>query len=236
MESKGFSVGNALKVGWWEMKKHWLFFISFEIVMGFFAVLAAFSMIHYPIFSAHPALTWLVLLILFVIESILVLGLFKSTLHAIRGETLDFRALYSQTKNVVSYIISHILFNIIVALPFIILLFIPTGLFVMMHVSPTFVGVWSTVAMVVASVISAILAIKYAFYAYVIVDKSVGPIQALKESGEVTHGSKWDVLFLYIGVSIVIYLGIFAMGVGILFAIPLALLAMAEVYNRLMVH
>ena len=68
------------------------------------------------------------------------------------------------------------------------------------------------------------LALKYMFYGYLIVDKGLGPIDALKESGRMTEGAKKDLLvfWLTLGCSIIvimIFLGLFiAIPVGVITA------------------
>jgi len=76
--------------------------------------------------------------------------------------------------------------------------------------------------------------IKYMFYAYLIVDEDLGPIEAIKKSGEITQGSKGTLFWLAIVCYLVLLLGLICCGVGLFLAIPTVLLAIAFAYRRLM--
>lgn len=75
--------------------------------------------------------------------------------------------------------------------------------------------------------------LKYSQYAYLIVDKNMGFIEALKESGRITAGSKGKILLLGLSSIGVVLLGALALVVGLLWAIPTAMIAWAYVYRKL---
>jgi len=77
-------------------------------------------------------------------------------------------------------------------------------------------------------------AIKYSFYKYMLIDKNLGPIEALKESGKITHGAKWNLLLFFIVIMILNIIGILAMGVGLLISMPVTLMATVYVYRKLL--
>lgn len=75
--------------------------------------------------------------------------------------------------------------------------------------------------------------IKFQFFSYFIVDKRLGPIEALKRSSAITKGAKWDLflfdlllLFINLAGVIFLYIGSFA-------TIPTTMVAMAFVYRKL---
>lgn len=78
-----------------------------------------------------------------------------------------------------------------------------------------------------------IFGLKLQFYTYLIVEKCLGPIEALKQSWGLTKGQTWN-LFLFvlllIGINI---LGALVLFVGLLFSIPTTMLAAAFVYRKL---
>jgi uncharacterized membrane protein len=78
-----------------------------------------------------------------------------------------------------------------------------------------------------------IWAIKYQFYGYLIVDKKMGAMEALKKSGEITKGVRLDLFLLGLVLLGVIILGALVLGVGLLAAVPTVWLAMAYVYRKL---
>jgi uncharacterized membrane protein len=78
-----------------------------------------------------------------------------------------------------------------------------------------------------------IWALKYSQYAYLIVDKGMGPVEALKESGNITSGLKGRVLLMWLSIVGIIILGALALVVGLLWAIPTGMIAWAYVYRKL---
>lgn len=79
-----------------------------------------------------------------------------------------------------------------------------------------------------------IWAIKFCFFGYFIIDKELGPIEALKRSSIITKGAKWD-LFLFglltIGINI---LGVLALLIGLFATLPTTMVAYAFVYRKLL--
>ncbi|MFH1825118.1 MAG: DUF975 family protein [Candidatus Firestonebacteria bacterium] len=79
-----------------------------------------------------------------------------------------------------------------------------------------------------------IFMIKYQFFTYLIVDKEMGPVEAIKKSGKITQGSKWN-LFLFglvlVGVNL---LGALCLLVGLIVTIPVTCLAYTFVYRKLL--
>lgn len=76
--------------------------------------------------------------------------------------------------------------------------------------------------------------LRFAFFPYFIVDKNMGPIDALKESYEVTKHHMWDIFAFWVAVKILISLG-FVSWMGILITWPLSTLAYACFYRKLVV-
>jgi uncharacterized membrane protein len=82
-----------------------------------------------------------------------------------------------------------------------------------------------------------VFAIKYGFYGYQIVEKNVGPIAALKESGILTMGAKKDIFFLWVILGIINMIGFSTLwGVGLIISIPMTFLSHACVYRNLALH
>jgi len=75
--------------------------------------------------------------------------------------------------------------------------------------------------------------IKYGFFQYLIVDKGMNPMDAIKESGRITYGYKWKIFMVKILTVILFLVGVLFFGVGILVAYPVSLLAMVYAYRKL---
>jgi len=125
------------------------------------------------------------------------------------GNKLDwkkasFEDLYSHYNLVLNYAVASILYGLIVLAGYI-LLIVP-GI------------VWT---------------IKYQFYSYFVVDKGMGPLEAIKASGRATQGHKMHLFgFSWVALGVMI-LGLIAVFVGLLVAVPVVMLATAYIYRRL---
>lgn len=122
------------------------------------------------------------------------------------GRTVSIKHFYSKYHTILEYLVATILYCLMVIGGFI-LLIIP--------------GIY--------------FAIKYQFYKFLVIDKEMKPIEALKESAKMTEGHMWQLFGLFwiiIGINI---LGLLALGVGLFLTVPTTLLAYTFVYKRLSV-
>jgi uncharacterized membrane protein len=78
-----------------------------------------------------------------------------------------------------------------------------------------------------------ILGIRLQMYTWAIVDKQVGPIEALQQSWEMTRGSAWNLFLLGLLLGLVNILGMLALGVGMLVTGPLSMVAIGHAYREL---
>jgi len=78
-----------------------------------------------------------------------------------------------------------------------------------------------------------IVAIRFSLYGYFIVDKEMGPIQALEESWNTVRGVGWKMLGFWLASILVNLAGLLCLGVGLLFSIPATWIAAALLYRTL---
>ena len=78
-----------------------------------------------------------------------------------------------------------------------------------------------------------IFALKYQFATYLIIDKKMRPIDAIKESGRITKGHLGSLFCLWLMSILIVIAGFIAVGVGLLLAFPVILLAQTYVYKKL---
>ncbi|MEK7084587.1 MAG: hypothetical protein AAB932_05115 [Patescibacteria group bacterium] len=78
-----------------------------------------------------------------------------------------------------------------------------------------------------------IWAIKYSQMFYIIVDKQIGPLEALKQSGQMTAGVKGSLFLFWIVAGLVNLLGFLLFLVGSFVTVPITYVAMAHVYRKL---
>ena len=78
-----------------------------------------------------------------------------------------------------------------------------------------------------------ILSMGLAFVPYLVVDRGLGPIEAIKESWRITKGHKWQLLLLFLALLGINLLGILALIIGIFVTVPVTMLAFAHAYRTL---
>lgn len=77
-------------------------------------------------------------------------------------------------------------------------------------------------------------ALKYQFYKFIILEREINPLEALRESSRITHGLLWQLFgffWILIGINV---LGMLALGVGLFLSIPTTLFAIVFVYRKLL--
>ncbi len=79
-----------------------------------------------------------------------------------------------------------------------------------------------------------IWSIQFAFYGYLIIDKDLGPVAALKRSSLLTKGVKWNLIIFGIVFVAINILGALVLLVGLFISIPVTMLAAGYVYRKLL--
>lgn len=85
-----------------------------------------------------------------------------------------------------------------------------------------------TVLLIIPGIIAAL---GLMFTKYLVVDRHMGPVDALKESWRITKGSKLSLLGFMCVLILLNIAGAIALGVGLLITIPVSMLAVAHVYR-----
>ncbi len=75
--------------------------------------------------------------------------------------------------------------------------------------------------------------LKYYFVPFLIIDKKMGPKEALAASAKMTDGVKWELVGLFGATIALAYLGLFGLIVGVFVTAPVAGLSYVMFYNRL---
>ncbi|MFA5039461.1 MAG: hypothetical protein WC732_07250 [Candidatus Omnitrophota bacterium] len=146
----------------------------------------------------------LITMIFWVLDVIVQIGFLKVLLNLHDGKGFKFSDLFSQWRLFFKYIFGAIVYGLIV-LAGLILLIVP-GI------------MW---------------AVRFQLYTYFIVDKKAGPIEALKLSAQATKGSRTELFWFDLACFGAAILGLLALFVGLLAAIPTILMAMVFVYRKL---
>jgi len=73
----------------------------------------------------------------------------------------------------------------------------------------------------------------FMFSTFLVIDRGLGPIDALKESMELTKGNRWPLFGFILLCMLIILVGVLALGVGLLVAVPIVGLAFVFAYRLL---
>jgi uncharacterized membrane protein len=151
-----------------------------------------------------PLLTFLIGIVEFIIASVMTMGLIKITLKFCDNQKGQFSDLFSCFPLFFKYLGASILYGLIV-LGGLILLIVP-GI------------IWG---------------IKFQFFGYFIVDKGLGPTEALKASSAITKGVKWDLFLFELLLGLINLLGFICLFIGLFATAPTTNVALAFVYRKL---
>jgi hypothetical protein len=204
----------------------------------------------------------LIILILQALISIIIyltvdLGLLRIALKFRDNATVEFMDLFREHKLLLKYLVSSIIFYMMIVLPF----FIISAASALPDRGTTEKIVF-VIAFLISLAAAAYLFLKYQFYGYFIVDRGSGSLEALRLSGRITKGVLRNlfIFWLEIGLCISFALGMVSIFVGILIsaimeyalegfvpgagdivssainlfiAVPIIKLATADIYRRL---
>ena len=198
-----FVPGEAIKLGWEKMKKHFWFFVELLVVTCLIQIVPSGIA---NIFKEKVFLLYiLIILAAWVLQIIVKMGMIKITLDVADKDEANLNTLFSCTQLLGKFIIGSIVYGLIVMAGFI--LFIIPGI------------IW---------------AIKYQFFAYLIIDKNMDPMEAIKKSGEMTAGNKGKLFWLGILFFLINLVGALCLLLGLFATIPTTMVAMAYVYRKLL--
>jgi uncharacterized membrane protein len=138
------------------------------------------------------------------LQIIVGMGLIRISLQFASGEKGEFADLFACVPLFFKYLLGSILYGLIV-MGGMILLIVP-GI------------IWS---------------IKYMFFSYFIVERGLGPVEALKQSGALTQGAKWNLFLFGLLLCGVNLLGALVLLIGLFATIPTTMVATAYAYRRL---
>ncbi|MEA2081140.1 MAG: hypothetical protein U9O97_00135 [Elusimicrobiota bacterium] len=78
-----------------------------------------------------------------------------------------------------------------------------------------------------------ILAIKFIYFSYFIVDKNAGIMESFKMSSALTDGSKTNIFLLTLLLWLINAAGALCLGIGLIITLPLSMITVAYVYRKL---
>lgn len=200
---QSFKIGEVILQAWEYTKQHLGFFIGYLIIMLVVSLL--FSGIAQAL--AQQGRTFLAFLMHtagWILGLFIQMGLINSALLITTGIKPEFNQLYSNDRYFGSYLVSTILFNLMVMVGFI-LLIIP--------------GVY--------------LAVRYILFSYFVLDKEMRPIESLEAAAKATQGKRGFLFLLLLVLLLLNAAGALLFGIGLFVTIPISVLSLAIVYRKL---
>lgn len=95
------------------------------------------------------------------------------------------------------------------------------------------VGIAMILGLILLIVPGIIFALMFMFTTFIVIDRELGPIEAMKESMRITRGHKWPLLGFVLVLGLLNVAGAVALGVGLLVSIPVSFLAFVHAYRTL---
>jgi uncharacterized membrane protein len=224
-----FSPIEALRFGWYTLKKNIIFFLVLMVIV---AVLYAFpfmiGMIFPPLYDnlsqAPISGPTIILIIVVTIAAVAInitveMGLLKIALSFRDNIMPEVKDLFRSYPLILNYLAASIIYALMVL-----------GGFALLAAGNFFLGSGGGVGQIILSLglllLAIYLALKYQFYGYLIVDKEMGPIEALLQSDRLTACALKPLLIFWLllyGLMIIIYIVL-----NVLFALPIGILAFSE--------
>jgi len=148
--------------------------------------------------------SWVVMVVAWVFDAVVWMGLIRMTLRFVDGDKGELADLFSTFPLILKFLVASVAVGVVVMVGFC-LLVIP-GIY------------WS---------------IRLYMFPWVLVDKDVGPFEAMRQSWEMTRGSCWNFFLLALLLGAVNILGTIALLIGLLITVPLSIVAIGYAYRRL---
>lgn len=204
---KDFSISEALSFGWSQTKINLTFFI--KILLVYLLVFGLPQLITMQFSESSEVIAVVIVIIISIATTIFRIifdiGLINIALKINDKQKVEVEDLYSKYNLILKYLIASILYGLMVGLG-LILLIIP--------------GIY--------------LALRFQFFSYLIIDKNLGPIEALKQSSKMTRGVKLQLLLFGIVSGLINMVGVLALIVGLILTLPTTAIAQAHVYRKLL--
>lgn len=95
------------------------------------------------------------------------------------------------------------------------------------------VGAITLVGFILLVIPGIIAIVALLFATYLVVDRKMGPVEAVKESAKITKGHRWKLLGLVIVLGLLNFLGAIALMIGLLVTVPVSMIAIVHAYRTL---
>lgn len=230
MGRKSFSFSEVLGFGWHVMKDNFWFFVGVAIVLFLISLpgqILNAVVENYPE-KIPPFLVFALIPLTLIIEIIVGIGFIKITLAFCDGQRPKFGTLFDALDCFWRYIGTGLLYCLIIMGTFIGGVLLPKLLSV-----TTYIPYSGLLVFLVVFIVAVILSIKFSLWFYFVIDKNLGPINALRASSQTTTGVKWSLFVFGILCGLINFLGALCFVIGLFATFPTVMVAMALVYRQL---
>jgi uncharacterized membrane protein len=200
MTAKHFSMSEAINFGWEVTKSNFLFLLGVLLIAGLVGALPQAGGNR----NEASALSCVLGLVSFVLNTIISMGLTKITLEFVDRQSPSFGDLFA-----------------------------PAPLFLNFFVAELICGFLVAVGLVFFIIPGIIVAIVFGFYSFLIVDHGLGPIEALSRSAEITKGARMSLFLFGLLILGINFLGLLALVIGLFVTVPISMIAWAYVFRQL---
>lgn len=208
MTDKQFNYGDVLGFGWRVMKAYFGFFLGVGLLYGVISYAPAIVIMALKYSGLPPeilgVLNFILNIISWMIGIILAIGIIRIGLSFCDEIKPQVAMLFDAWDCFWNYLGGAILYGLIV-LGGTLLLIVP-GI------------IWS---------------VQFSLWRYFVIDKGLGPIEALKASSRATNGAKWELFVFEIVCALIVLAGYLCLIVGVFAAYPVVLIGMTLVYRQL---
>ena len=77
------------------------------------------------------------------------------------------------------------------------------------------------------------LSVRLQFYDYFLIDEECGIVESIKKSAELSRGYVLELFIIGAVLSLIILISLIPMGIGLIFSIPLSMVATSYIYLKL---
>ena len=222
-----FSKKEAIRIGWELMKKHLGFMV---IACGVIMVLMLLQS-NIDDIIGDGVISFNIKIISYLLLFLLTIGLIKILLKFYDGAKAELTDLIKNYEQYFDYIICTLLVSFItIGIP----IFFINGIAKALQDQSLFGSLIAIGGLVLSSTLSIVWGLKYQFAPYLVIDRNMKPMEAIRKSGKITYGHKMN-LFLFWFVSLgVVILGFLCCCIGILPAGIVLSFGVIHIYRKLL--
>ena len=204
-----FSKKEAIRIGWELMKKHLgIMVIACGVIMVLMLLQSNIEDI-----IGDGAISFNITIISYLLLFLLTIGLIKMLLKFYDGKKAELTELIKNYEQYFDYIVCSLLVSFItIGIPIVFI----NGVVKALQYQSLSGSLFAIGGLVLSAILSIVLGLKYQFAPYLVIDKNMKPMEAIRKSGKITYGHKMN-LFLFWFVSLgVVILGFLCCCIGIL--------------------